>query len=75
VIISYKYPIFTDKTTQYELAESLDTCRWLYNRLLQDLNEVEKGIKLRTYDTQNLIPLHKPENPMLGKSTQRFFRW
>ena len=68
MIISYKYPIFPDKATQQRLGENLDACRWLYNRLLQDLNDAkEKGIKIRTYDTQNLIPLLKPENPMLGK--------
>jgi len=68
VIVSYKYPIFPNKVTQRKLAENLDTCRWLYNRLLQDLNESkEKGIKLKPYDTQNLIPLLKPENPQLGK--------
>jgi putative transposase len=66
VIVSYKYPIFPNKITQCRLAENLNACRWLYNRLLQDLNESnEKGIKLKPYDTQNLIPLLKPENPQL----------
>ena len=68
MIISYKYPIFPDKITRHRLTENLDVCRWLYNRLLRDLIEArEKGVKLKTYDTQNLIPLLKPENPMLGK--------
>jgi hypothetical protein len=50
MIISYKYPIFPNKITQWKLAENLDACRWLYNRLLQYLNEAkEKGIKLKTY--------------------------
>ena len=45
----------------------MDACRWLYNRLLQDLNEAkEKGIKLKTYDTQNMIPSLKLENPKLN---------
>ena len=67
MIVSYKYPIFPDKVTQLRLAENLDACRWLYNRLLQDLNEAkENNIKLKTYDTQNIIPLLKSENPMLG---------
>ena len=56
-MISYKYPIFPNKITQRKLAENLDACRWLYNRLLQDLNEAKEiGIKLKTYDTQNMIP-------------------
>jgi putative transposase len=45
----------------------LDACRWLYNQLLEDLNDVnEKGIKLKTYDTQNMIPSLKLENPKLN---------
>ncbi len=57
MITSYKYPIFPNKITQRKLAENLDACRWLYNRLLQDLNEAKEiGIKLKTYDTQNMIP-------------------
>jgi putative transposase len=50
-----------------EVSEELDACRWLYNRLLQDLNDaLEKGIKLKTYDTQNMIPSLKLENPKLN---------
>ncbi|HQF16930.1 MAG: Helix-turn-helix domain protein [Methanosaeta sp. PtaB.Bin039] len=67
MIISCKYPIFPNKITQWKLAENLDACRWLYNRLLQDLNEAkEKDIKLRTYETQNMIPSLKLENPKLN---------
>ncbi len=67
MFISYKYPIFPDKATQQKLAEALEACRWLYNRLLQELNEAkEKGIKLTTYDTQNMIPVLKLENPKLN---------
>jgi putative transposase len=66
-MISYKYPIFPDKMTQQKLAEALDACRWLHNRLIQELNEAkEKGIKLKTYDTQNMIPSLKLENPKLN---------
>ena len=66
-MVSYKYPIFPNKMTQWKLAENLDACRWLYNRLLQDLDEAkEKGIKLRTYDTQNMIPFLKLENSKLN---------
>ena len=66
-MISYRYPIFPDKTTQQKLAEALDACRWLHNRLLQEINEAkEKGSKLKTYDTQNMIPSLKLENPKLN---------
>jgi putative transposase len=62
-----QYPIFPNKITQWKLVENLDACRWLYNQLLKDLNEAKrKGIKLKTYDTQNMIPSLKPENPKLN---------
>jgi len=67
MIISYKYPIFPNKVTAWKLAENLDACRWLYNRLLQNLNEAKrKGIKLKTYDSQNMIPSLKLTNPKLN---------
>jgi putative transposase len=45
----------------------LDACRWLYNQLLQDLSVLkEKGNKLKTYDTQNMIPSLKLVNPKLN---------
>ena len=45
----------------------MDACRWLYNQLLQDLSVLkEKGIKLKTYDTQNMIPSLKLINPKLN---------
>src|SRR5512134_25331 len=66
-MISYKYPIFPDKITQQKLAEALDACRWLYNNLLEKMDEArEKGITLKTYDTQNMIPSLKLENPKLN---------
>lgn len=65
--ISYKYPIFPDKATQQKLSEALDACRWLYNKLLERINEAkENGIKLTTYETQNMIPSLKLENPKLN---------
>jgi putative transposase len=68
ITVSYKYPIFPDKATQQKLAEALDACRWLYNKLLERMNEAkENGIKLKTYDTQNMIPSLKLENPKLNQ--------
>ena len=73
-MISYKYPIFPDKITQQKLAEALDACRWLYNNLLEKMNEArEKGITLKTYDTQNMIPSLKLENPKLNLVSRHFY--
>jgi putative transposase len=52
-MVSYKYPFFPNKITACKLAENLDACRWLYNLLLQYLNDAnEKGIKLKTHDSR-----------------------
>jgi len=73
-MISYKYPIFPDKITQQKLAEALDACRWLYNNLLEKMNEArEKGITLKTYDTQNMIPSLKLETPKLNLVSRHFY--
>ena len=51
-----------------KLLEALDTCRWLYNKLLEKVNTArDEGRKLSTYETQNLIPNLKVENPKLSK--------
>jgi putative transposase len=68
VAISYKYRIYPNKETEKKLLESLDTCRWLYNRLLETITDArEAGKPIGKLDTQNLIPLLKPENPAMGK--------
>ncbi|MHB8120013.1 MAG: helix-turn-helix domain-containing protein [Methanothrix sp.] len=65
-MISYKYPIFPNKIIRWKLAENLDACRWLYNNLLEKMNDArDKDIQLKTYDTQNMIPSLKLENPKL----------
>jgi len=38
MIISYRYPIFPSREVEQKLVEALDTCRWLYNRLLVPLH-------------------------------------
>ena len=68
MIISYRYPIYPTKELEQKLLASLDTCRWLYNRLLETINKArEEGRPISKNDTQNLIPLLKAENPNLGK--------
>lgn len=65
-MLSYKYRIYPDKETEHKLGEALDTCRWLYNRILEEISRSkEKGIILRIYDTQNMIPSLKLEKPEL----------
>ena len=66
VIISYKYRVYPARVAERKLDEALDTCRWLYNRLLEEISKSKKnGVQLKTYDTQNIIPSLKLENPDL----------
>jgi hypothetical protein len=39
MIIIYRYPIFPTKEVKQRLLASLDTCRWLYNRLQDNLDK------------------------------------
>jgi putative transposase len=52
--ISDKYLIVQSKAVQQKLAEALDACRWLHNKLLEKMNDArENGIKLKTFDTRS----------------------
>ena len=66
-MLSYKFRLYPSKLVQEKLNEHLELCRWLYNRLLSELNMAEeKGIKLKRMDTQALIvDLKKHERPEL----------
>jgi putative transposase len=65
-MLSYKYRIYPDKETEHKLDDALDACRWLYNRLLEEIStSKKKGIQLGNVDTQNMIPSLKLEMPEL----------
>ncbi|MGE4374897.1 MAG: helix-turn-helix domain-containing protein, partial [Methanoculleus sp.] len=38
MIVSYKYRAYPDATVETRLNTALDTCRWLYNKLLEECN-------------------------------------
>ena len=64
MILSSKYPVFPNKVTRWKLAENLGACRWLYNRLLQELNEArERGIKHKARYAQNMTPSLRLADP------------
>ena len=65
--LTYKYRMYPDRDAEVKLAEALETCRWLYNRLLEETRRAkESGTPLRMYDCHNMIPSLKVENPSLG---------
>jgi putative transposase len=66
MLISYKYRAYPDTTTETRLITALDTCRWLYNNLLEALTTArENSISLQMQDTQARIVTLKGENPAL----------
>ena len=68
MLISYKFRIYPSKTIQAKLQEQLELCRWLYNRLLEELNKAkEEGRKLKPKDTQALIVKLKQKKHNLNK--------
>jgi len=68
-VLSYKFRIYPSKTAEKTLNRYMALCRWLYNRLLSELNLTrEKGVKLRRSDTQALIvDLKRHEKPELDE--------
>ncbi|QSZ68201.1 transposase [Methanofollis aquaemaris] len=66
MIISYKYRAYPDAPVETRLHETLDTCRWLYNKLLEECNTArENGITPTMRGTQARIVTLKDENPSL----------
>ena len=65
-MLSYRFRIYPSKTAQQKLSEHLELCRWLYNRLLEELNRAKReNRKLTQKDTQAFIVKLKEENPKL----------
>ncbi len=53
MIVSYKYRAYPDATTEARLNVALDTCRWLYNKLLEECNTArENGFTPTMQETQ-----------------------
>jgi putative transposase len=68
MLISYKFRIYPPKTVEAKLIEQFEICRWLYNRLLEEVNKARKeGRKITRNDTQALIAKLKEEKPKLSK--------
>lgn len=66
LMLSYRFRIYPSKDTVLNLNGQFELCKWLYNRLLEELNKSrESGQKLTMIDTQSLIPRLKEEKPEL----------
>jgi putative transposase len=66
-VLSQKFRLYPSKTTEKRLEENLELCRWLYNRLLEELNRAKsEERRLTQRDTQVLIVKLKMEKPELN---------
>ncbi|MDD4255659.1 MAG: helix-turn-helix domain-containing protein [Methanofollis sp.] len=66
MLFSYKYRAYPDATVETRLNAALDTCRWLYNKLLEECNTArENGITPKMQKTQARIVTLKDKNPAL----------
>ncbi len=66
MFISYKYRAYPDATAEARLNTTLDTCRWLYNKLLEECTTArEVGIAPTMRGMQARIVTLKEENPSL----------
>lgn len=67
-MLSYRFRLYPSRQAEEALFQHLDLCRWLYNRLLEELNRAKKeNRKLTQKDTQALIVTLKVEKPELGQ--------
>jgi len=67
-LLSYRFRLYPSRQAEEALFQHLDLCRWLYNRLLEELNRAKKeNRKLTQKDTQALIVTLKVEKPELGQ--------
>ncbi len=65
-MLSQKFRLYPSKQVEEMLFHQLNLCRWLYNRLLEELNNAKaEGRKITQKDTQALIVKLKTENPEL----------
>jgi len=64
--LAYQYGLYPSRAQEQKLLDTLDRCRWLYNRLLEELNRAKtEGRKIGKLETQAMIVKLKREKPEL----------
>jgi putative transposase len=66
---AFQYRLYPTPAQETALLATLDECRWLYNRLLEErkLAWEETQTTVRLYDQVNRIPALKAERPSLQR--------
>jgi putative transposase len=64
---SFKYRIYLTNGQRRILEQQLEACRWVYNETLAARKRAyeERGLSLRLYDTQAMLPVWKLTRPEL----------
>lgn len=64
---AYKFRIYPTKSQRTAMERTLDLCRWTYNKTLayRKVSFEKEGKSVSKYETHNLLPLWKEENPEL----------
>jgi putative transposase len=64
---TFKYRLFPTKAQRHAMQESLDACRWVYNKTLEARRDAwqERQESLSLYDTNKLLTQWKQEHPEL----------
>lgn len=65
--LTYKYRLFPTKSQRTAMQNSLDACRWVYNKALEVRKEAweKHGENIGRYDTIKMIPSWKKEHSFL----------
>lgn len=67
-MLSQKFRLYPSRFTEQKLCDHLELCRWLYNRLLEELNVAKsQGLKLSQKEMQHLIIELKKQKPELNQ--------
>jgi len=68
LVLSQKFRLCPSRFTEQKLCDHLELCRWLYNRLLEELNVAKsQGLKLSQKEMQHLIIELKKQKPELNQ--------
>ncbi|MFH1821023.1 MAG: transposase [Methanobacteriota archaeon] len=65
--LTYRYRLYPSQAQEQKLLAALESCRWLYNHILEQLNRRENGKTPRRYELQATLPGLKREHPELGQ--------
>jgi len=71
-LISYKYRAYPAAIVETRLNVALDTCRWLYNTLLEECNAANMPLRMQFSQwNSNISPQQGAISSLMDESTSR----